>query len=709
MSGIRVLGAGALLVASALSIPGMSACERGSCPGDTAGLDACGSGFELFFDPYDDRASELRPFPNPMHAGPMPWKQATTGYSPAYGGTFGLLLNTLDGFGAYAPVILSFNQVIDPVYLPQTPEESLDLASPVFLVDVDAIKENPSAAFADVVQPITAWYNGEQANVPVNVLAVAPYRPLRPKREYAVVVTTGLRTWTDPLRTQSSCVGPSRHFNCVKTKGSRVAPELEPMRKGLQPLFDWLDGQGIDRGEVSIALNYVTQSVEDELVDIHEQLDRLPAPEGRVDPSRVFLDVSDPATGKLRQEVKDYFQDLIPPEEVDVDFDDYEYGSIGTIAYGTFPARDYRHPDGSLFITDGMTGEVREQGVNELEFLAVLPRVNPAAGLVPPWKTVVFQHALTVCKETMIVIADEFNRRGMAVVGIDVVNHGSRSAESLAGDRNCTIEALDFLTLDDPLGAREGFRQTVVDQFQLVDMIQHLELDVAPADGVSDLDTGRLAYVSQSLGSIIGATFVAMEPDVGSAVLNVGGGGLYSVALSFFGDQGGEPVGPDGFALLPTTLLDLMLILQNAIDRADPINYARYVANEPLVLSGIPNPPKNVLLQEAVGDDVVGNYSTDSLTREMGGELSGPSVFRTVPGLATRQAPFSGNVAGGQATVVMSQFSPASHSFLLTLDDPGAFCRGQVQAAEFVHSYMMDGVSRVIDPYAAPEVASCPP
>lgn len=708
----RVSGSWLVVAVGLLSVASLvlGGCEAKECPAEDPALDSCSSGFYVEFDPDDTRGSELRPFPNPIHATKMPFKVGTTGYSPMYEGTYGRLLNTLDGFGPYAPVLVEFNEVIDPVFLPQQPEESLDPASPVFLVDLDAIRANPGASFASVVQPVTAWYASTRANVPVNTLAVAPYVPLQPKREYAVVITDRMRTWTNAERTQSACVGPSKAFNCSKAKGE-VGPTIEPMRQGLAPLYEWLEGRGFERGEISIALNFTTMSIADELIDVHEQIDAMPKPKGVIDAERVFLDVSDPATGKLTPAVKNYFQQLFPPDlEIDIDFDDYEFESMGTIAYGFFDSRDFRHPEFSLFITDGVNGHVRQQSTNKLEFMVVLPKPDAARGIAPPYKTVVFQHALTVCKESMVVIANEFNRRGLAVVGIDVVNHGSRSEEMLAGGpRQCTIEALDFLQLDDPLAAREGFRQTVADQFQFIDMVQELPLDIAPMDGVRDIDTQRLAYVSQSLGSIIGATFVALEPDVGAAVLNVGGGGLYSVALSFFGDQGGQPVGPDGFVNLPTLLLDLMLIIQNTLDRADPINYARHVVREPLTISGVTAPPKNVLLQEAVGDDVVGNYSTDSLTREMGGEVAGPTVFRQVPGLLQRDAPFFGNVAGGQSTVAMTQFSPAAHSFLLTLDDPGAFCRGQVQAAEFVDSYMRNGVSRVIDAYTAPEAALCPP
>ncbi len=686
-----------------------AACGKpAQCPASEPAFDSCKSGFYAKFD-FDPRSSELRPFPNPVYTTKMPFKSHTTGYAPSYPGDIGKLLGTLDGFGTYAPILVSFNDIIDPVTLPETPEASLTPASPVFLVDMEAIRSVPATSFGSVVQPVTAWYNGKQAGVAVNTLAIAPYVPLAPKHEYAVVVTNRLQTWTDPLHQQpSTCVGPSEVFNCVKSK-HEVEPRLDDMRKGLSPLFDWLALQGFSRGDVSLAMNFTTESIEDELVDVRRQVAEAPAPVAHIDPARVFTNVADPVTGKLDQSVKDYFQQLFPADgSVDVNFDNYAFESLGTIAYGTFESRDYRHPEFSLFITDGTTGVVRQQGENDLEFMMVLPRVDATKNLGPPYKTVIFQHALTVCKETMAVIANEFARRNIAVLGIDVVAHGSRSQESIeTGQRHCTIPALQFLTLDDPLKARENFRQTVVDQYQLVKMVKANSFDV-DGDGREDLDTGRIGYVSQSLGSIIGGTFIATEPDVGAAVLNVGGGGLYSVALSFFGDQGGKPVGPDGFANLPTSLLDLMLIIQNSLDRADPINYARFVARQPLVYGGVPSAAKSVLLQEAVGDDTVGNYSTDALTREMGGALAGPTTFRPVDGVPTLATPLSGNVAGGTATIAQVQFSPAKHSFLLTLDNPGAFCRGQIQAAEFIDAYLTTGVGRVIDAYTAPEAAACP-
>ena len=54
---------------------------------------------------------------------------------------------------------------------------------------------------------------------------------------------------------------------------------------------------------------------------------------------------------------------------------------------------------------------------------------NPRAeiGLEPPFPLVLFQHASTVCKETVVAIAGTLSRYGLATIGIDIFSHGSRS------------------------------------------------------------------------------------------------------------------------------------------------------------------------------------------------------------------------------------------------------------------------------------------
>src|SRR2546428_249598 len=124
------------LLAGAAPLLLLAACNKATCPASPPPTDdLCGSGFYVKFDD----------------------KSATD-----YGGDFGMLLDTLDGFGTYAPVLVQFNDLIDPVSLPQTAAASIDPATPVFLVDLEAIRGDPKAPWSAVVQPLTAWYNSVQ-------------------------------------------------------------------------------------------------------------------------------------------------------------------------------------------------------------------------------------------------------------------------------------------------------------------------------------------------------------------------------------------------------------------------------------------------------------------------------------------------------------------------------------------------------------------
>src|SRR5579859_4057663 len=287
------------------------ACSGATCPVPAPADDLCRSGLYARFDSAYS-ADHLRPFPDPRFATHQPFKDGTTGYSPAYGGAFGQLLDTLDGFGTYAPIMVKFNDLLQPVRLPQDPTASLDPTGGILLLDLEAIRADPKAPFNAVAVPFTAWYDAVQGTDPVNTLSVAPWSPLDPEHEYAMVLTDRFKSWVDPLHQSApSCVGPAPEFQCLKSR-SPVDPSLEPVRESLSPLLDWLDTNlGLARGDVSLALDFTTQSVERELVDIHHQVEVEPPPPPALDPSRIFLNVS--SNGKLNASVKGYFEQLFPP------------------------------------------------------------------------------------------------------------------------------------------------------------------------------------------------------------------------------------------------------------------------------------------------------------------------------------------------------------------------------------------------------------
>ena len=69
---------------------------------------------------------------------------------------------------------------------------------------------------------------------------------------------------------------------------------------------------------------------------------------------------------------------------------------------------------------------------------------------------------------------------------------------------------------------RDCLRQTALDLTELVRTIQG-GLDLK-GDGQPDLDATKIYYVGESLGSMYGTIFSALEPAVRASVLNVGGG-----------------------------------------------------------------------------------------------------------------------------------------------------------------------------------------
>ena len=81
-----------------------------------------------------------------------------------------------------------------------------------------------------------------------------------------------------------------------------------------------------------------------------------------------------------------------------------------------------------------------------------------------------------------------------------------------------------------------------------------------------------------------------------------------------------------------------------------------------------------------------------------------------MPGIAlAEQTPLIANVAGGTATVALSQFDPAAHAFLLKPDDPDAFYRGQQQMAIFIDTFLNEGLPVAVDAYSDEQLANYAP
>lgn len=321
------------------------------------------------------------------------------------------------------------------------------------------------------------------------------------------------------------------------------------------------------------------------------------------------------------------------------------------------------------------------------------PKVcRPTSG----WPVVVFQHGLRASRGQWFAVADTLARFGLASVAFDVVYHGTRSACSVdeqcanplaegpaafcdpsGAPRRCCVGEGDakvcgpqFLRLDEngiplasgvkfldaanPFALKSNMLQHVIDS---VALLRALSLDAEAGllgpDGVTplglDLDETRVHFAGHSLGAILGAPVMAIDP------LNQGDGpkrAFFNVAgapvVRIFQDTQYPEFQTIVAGLLsalgvePGSLeaLRLFHVLQWVVDPVDPANFAPYVNGRRLpnaLAAGSEVPAKDLLVQIATNDLVIPGARQAALAGWLGADVSKSSfdtlnhVFLLVP------------------------------------------------------------------------------
>ena len=316
---------------------------------------------------------------------------------------------------------------------------------------------------------------------------------------------------------------------------------------------------------------------------------------------------------------------------------------VGSIAFGAFSSP--RWLDDRQAIPPSPTGAAvpLPAAQNEIQFTAYLPDTEkPATG----YPVVIFGHGLGDSRfGGPTGVAGQMAQAGFATVAISAAGHGygpestlilvdrTGNASTVPGggrgvDLNADgrIEAAEGC-VNAAIGAalRDCLRQTALDLSQLVRAIRAgIDLD---GDGIVDLDASRIYYAGQSLGSLYGTVFNAIEPATGAAVLNVGGGSVVEIARwsrSFqalaaailgtaVNDNYVLPYQPAKVNTVPGAIdLQNLLELYEWIGMpGDPLAYAPHLRAS--TLAGVPVKP--VLWQVARGDRTVPNTASYSLIR----------------------------------------------------------------------------------------------
>jgi len=577
------------------------------------------------------------------------------------------VINTLDGFNVQPRLSIPFDGPIDPTSVTNETVFLVELACAHDEEDCDAGPKPQKVGVNQVV-----W------DAATNTLHLESDELLNQHTRYGLIVTRGLRDGS------GASIAPSVAFQNFRQtlRGEYKDGVLDALHAAKKV--------GVSQDRIAVASVFTTQSVTALMEKIRDQIKAGPAtvtdfmlgPAG----SRTVFALEDVASVSLTA------QTGRAPVPVTFTLADLKASpsAVGQIAFGRFLARDYRvGPDAFIPPIGTRTGTPAVFRSHHLYFNLVLP-----SGPVPPhgWPVAILGVVGGANKEAWLGVgsplAVALARRGIATISVNSVGHGFGALGTVtvnrtmgemvtfsSGGRGIDLNADGVIESTEGMRAAaprsivddaDGFRQTVADLMQLVRQIE-AGIDVND-DAIIDLDSSRVYYVSQSLGSMYGALLLAVDPTVRVGVLNAVGGPRSTRTLAARGQRAtmgsylaarmpslvnvpgitvldatavpGLPQFNENFPLrdgvpLEVTLADSTVAviespvvgtvagameIQQYLERtewvmqpANPVAYAPYFRRMPLSAAA-----REIIVQIAKGDQTVPNPSSTALIRAGG-------------------------------------------------------------------------------------------
>jgi len=323
---------------------------------------------------------------------------------------------------------------------------------------------------------------------------------------------------------------------------------------------------------------------------------------------------------------------------------------------------------------------------------------KPAAG----WPVIIFEHGITRDRSDSFALAQAFAAQGWVIASVDLPLHGITSTTSplyqASNEQTFNLDLIvnasgasgpdgvidptgtHFINLTYSLASRDNLRQGVVNLLALTRALPNLDLD---GDTVGDIDPARIAFIGQSLGSIVGLSFGAALPTpttlpaptatplrVPTMVLSVPGGGVAELLRDSptFGPRINAGLAAQG--LMPGTSLYAQYFrdVQNIVDAGDPLNFVALAASQ-----------RSIYFQQMVGgggtpaalpDQVIPNSATQRLITAI--TASGQAFPRAVPGTPVPGDGYVNFVVGDHGSLL----NPASN----------AAATGEMQAESVVYT-----------------------
>jgi len=691
---------------------------------DTNTLDSINqTGFFAKFSPGDS----IIPFPNNvLFRGTLNGNLNITAADGASDGQKATIaaMNDQNGFSTVAPISTTFSSAIDATSLiPGDTVRVFEVALSGTAEAVIAINRELVGLAADFSNIATAEYNVGLSSLDTSKssLVISPLRPLSQSTSYLVALSNGIRGTRGDMAAADLIYGFTKSSDSFLT--TKPPASLDDIKFLALKSFDDENSDGVV-DDTDLAIHLATINGLDDLrqaTDLAEKLveaftitNDTEASISDLAKSNIILSWSftTQTIGAVLTQVRaDLAAAGTPPassfDAGPIDISPLGLSGVGTVAdfYKGSLSLPYYLSDGNpvsdetnalngfwegIILAAGAKTPTLQSTQNVPILLSVPKTEKPANG----WPTVIFQHGITRDRSLLLGVADYLAAAGYAAVSIDlplhgIVNAGQRDILGLTTttERNFDIDVVaqdenDNATAEGPDGtidssgfhyinlrslrtSRDNTRQGTADLFALRFALDSMDYD--NIDNGPDFDTGDLQFLGHSLGAVAGTAFVALEPDIDSAVLAMSGGGIAKLldGSAAFGASIAAGLATNGIVKGTADYERFLASAQLVIDSSDPINYAATLA----ALG------KGILVLEVIGDVSLGNLPDLVIPNKVPDAVD---TSGTIPAPLSGTDPFaallgaqkiSESLDGSSAVKAWVRFVKGHHGSLVTPSD----------------------------------------